>query len=108
MKNKQIKLITTFAVILAFSFAIVPTVGAQVLLHKASAKTVSKEGKAKAKNQVVKATSTTATSTKSVKSAKSVEDAIKKADTEIAKRIDSMNKTLDKVSGMKNVSDTDK
>jgi hypothetical protein len=54
---------------------------------------------------------TTATSTKGVKEvklAKNITEAITKADKEIEKRIESLNNTLEKISGMKNVSDSEK
>ena len=60
----------------------------------------------KAKIQA-RATST-ASSTKATKIAKTIVDAIKKADTEITKRVESLNKTLENVNGMKNVSASEK
>jgi hypothetical protein len=68
--------------------------------------------KLQARATSTKATSTrsalNSTSTKPVKVPKTVTEAIAKADKDIAQRIDSLNKALERITGMKNVSDTEK
>ena len=68
--------------------------------------------KLQARATSTKATSTrsalNSTSTKPVKVPKTVTEAIAKADKDIAQRINSLNKALERITGMKNVSDTEK
>lgn len=137
MKNKKTKLIIALAIALTLSFSSLPLAKAATTTPSTAKPTPSrlliKENKLKERTQV-RAT-TTATSTKSVKAisavslarfakatttasstrpvkstklAKNIEESLKKADTEISKRIDSLNKVMEKIDGMKNVSDSEK
>lgn len=137
MKNKKTKLIIALAVALTLSFSSLPLANAATTTPSTAKPTPSrlliKENKLKERTQA-RAT-TTATSTKSVRAisavslakfakatttasstkpakstklAKNIEEALKKADTEISKRIDSLNKVMEKIDGMKNVSDSEK
>ena len=121
MKNKNIKFITILAIVLALSFSALP-LSAQTItstkhatsgaVRRSTSTKPTLTGKnalksrlqARATTTEVKGTSTDS----SVKVPKTVATAITKADTDISNRIDSLNKTLEKIQAMKNVSDSEK
>ncbi len=123
MKNTKLKLISGLTLTLALSFAFLPfsagatsTTTAPTLRSKIQARPTLMAQKDRATSTIREAreknrATSTATSTKGVKEVKlpkTVTEGITKADTEITKRIDSLNQTLEKISGMKNVSDSEK
>jgi hypothetical protein len=122
MKNTKLKLISGLTLTLALSFAFLPfsagatsTTTAPTLRSKIQARpTLMAQNKEKGTSTLREArekTRVNSTSTKGIKEVKlpkTVTEGIAKADTEIAKRIDSLNQTLEKISSMKNVSDSEK
>ena len=113
MKKNKTKLVIVLAILLSFSFAIVPlTTKAADSNGTNSSKTLIRN---KLKDKQVKGTSTSATklalnasSTKATKGAKALADAISKADDQVSKRIDSVNNLITKIQNMKNIGDGDK
>lgn len=128
MKNNKIKFITVLAIILALSLSALPLTSKAVTststgarkatttksLVKPAPKPLPGEAnlRAQLKARVASANATTsrltASSTKALKVSKTVAEALKKADTEITKRIESLNKTMEKIQAMKNVSESEK
>ena len=110
MKNKNIKFITVLAIVLALSFSAIPASAQTVASKHATSSAVRGGVKSRLQTRATSSQSTSnGTSTVvSAKTSKAIATAITKADTEITNRIDSLNKTLEKVQGMKNVSASDK
>lgn len=123
MKNKNIKFIAVFAIILTLSFSALPFstdaatstnsggVKRATSTLRNSTSTKITQGNVGLRAKMQNKSTSTASSTKTVKAtklSKSIEDAIKKSDLEISKRVDSLNKTLEKVVSMKNVSESEK
>ncbi len=126
MKTNQIKSFLTLVIALSLLVVVLPlstnasaTSSAGIRRTPPVARTATsspKENNLRAKLQArdasPRATSTrlalNSTSTKAVKLSKTVADAIVKADKDIVKRIDSLNNTLERVAGMKNISSAEK
>jgi len=124
MKNKQTRLITTIAIVLIVTLYSLPPYAHAVsgvgtstttktsVIRDSNFKNKLQDAKKKAQElrdgKLARASTTNSTLTaSSTKVAKTVGEAIKKADKDIADRIASLNKVLDKVQGMKNISATD-
>lgn len=111
MKNKKVKLIVTLGIAFSLIVSAIPfsiNAAATSSDQRRVAPSTNLRAKLQARATSTRATTTKATTTKSLKVAKAIEEAIKKADTEITKRIESLEKTLEKISEMKNVSDSEK
>ncbi len=113
MKKNQIKSFLTLVIALSLLVVVFPlSTNAAATSTRLLLKENNLRARLQARETSSKATSTrlalNSTSTKALDLPKTVSEAIAKSDTEITKRIDSLNKTLEKVTGMKNVSASEK